>query len=277
MNNIREIYEKMPFYGYRRITVKLREKGLCLNHKKVQKLMASAGMRAIYPTKKTSLKNKTHKVFPYLLRDLTINRINQAWQVDITYIKIRQGFVYLVSIIDVFSRKVMGWALSTFLDTESCLEALNKALKIATPEIINSDQGVQFTSLAWTNTLTNKGIFISMDGKGRWADNIYIERLWRTVKYEEVFLHSYDTVNQARASLAIFIDFYNQERFHQALNYHTPDAVYMLKTIPTKQELFKKFALQNSSQSHKQKESSASMVGAASFTLLSRKGGSHDS
>jgi putative transposase len=154
------------------------------------------------------------------LRGLKIDHPNQVWQVDITYIKIRHGFVYLVCLIDVFSRKIMGWDLSTFLDTASCLKALSMSLKHGFPEIINSDQGCQFTSA-----------------------NVYVERLWRTIKYENVFLHSFDTVDQARVALRNFIDFYNQTRFHQALNYHTPDAVYKLKTIPTKQQLFEEFKL----------------------------------
>lgn len=245
MNEIREIYQETPFYGYRRIAVGLRKNGFVVNHKRVQNLMTLAGIKAIYPGKKTTIRNPEHKVFPYLLRGLKIERPNQVWQVDITYIRIRYGFVYLVCLIDVFSRKIMGWVLSTFLDTASCLEALNNALKHGNPEIINSDQGCQFTSAAWVEALMQNGIFISMDGKGRWADNVYVERLWRTIKYENVFLHSFDTVGQARITLRNFIDFYNQERFHQALNYHTPNAVYALKTIPTKQQLFEQFKLQN--------------------------------
>ncbi len=172
-------------------------------------------------------------MFPYLLRGVIIDRPNQVWQVDITYIKMRHGFVYLVCLIDVFSRKIMGWSLSTFLDTASCLEALNSALKQEVPEIINSDQGCQFTSTAWIEALTQKGIFISMDGKGRWADN--------------VFLHSFDTVAQAKSALHEFITFYNEKRFHQALNYHTPNIIYELKKVPTKQQLFEQFKLQNHS------------------------------
>lgn len=244
INEIREIYEESPFYGYRRITIGLRQRGLVVNHKKVQKLMVLAGIKAIYPGKKTTIRNAEHKIFPYLLRGLNIDRPNQVWQVDITYIKIRSGFVYLICLIDVFSRKIMGWFLSTFLDTASCLVAFDNALKQGAPEIINSDQGCQFTSDLWIKKLTDEGIFISMDGKGRWADNVYIERLWRTVKYENVFLHSFDTVEQARIALRNFISFYNQKRFHQALNYHTPNAIFELKRIPTKQELFVQFNLQ---------------------------------
>lgn len=245
MNEIREIYQQWPFYGYRRMLVELRKMGSLINHKRLQRLLVCAGIKAIYPGKKTTVRNPEHKVFPYLLRGLHIEQPNQVWQVDITYIKMRYGFVYLVCFIDVFSRKIMGWELSTFLDTASCLEALHKALKRGKPGIINSDQGCQFTSAAWIDCLTTNNICISMDGKGRWADNVYIERLWRSIKYENVFLHSFDTVEQARNCLSDYINFYNQRRPHQVLNYHTPDEVYKLGRIPTKQELFESFRLQN--------------------------------
>lgn len=245
INEMRDVYQEKPFYGYRRMTVELRKKGFVVNHKKVQRLQSLAGIKAIYPTKKTTIRNPDHKVYPYLLREMTIDRPNQVWQVDITYIKALHGFVYLICLIDIFSRKVMGRTLSTFLDTQPCLEALNHALQHGAPEIINSDQGCQFTSTAWVQKLEQHNISISMDGKGRWADNVYIERLWRTIKYENVYLHCFDTVEQARTALYKFIDFYNQNRFHQALNYHTPNDIYMLKTIPTKQQLFESFRLQN--------------------------------
>jgi putative transposase len=241
MNELREIYQQIPSYGYRRMTVALRERGFLVNYKKVLRLQKIAGIQAIYPGKKTTIKNQAHKVFPYLLRDLTINRPNQVWQVDITYIKIRGGFVYLVCLVDVFSRKIMGWKLSTFLDTTSCLEALNNALQNGTPDIINSDQGCQFTSDAWVLSVQEHGIKISMDGKGRWADNVYIERLWRTIKYEMVHLHTFDTVSQVRIALAQYISFYNSQRYHSKLNYHTPDAIFEKKYIPTKHELFASF------------------------------------
>lgn len=244
MNEIRDIYQENPAYGYRKITVGLRERGFVTNHKKVHRLMALAGIKAIYAGKKTTIRNPEHKVFPYLLSGMKIECPNQVWQVDITYIKIRRGFVYLVALIDVFSRKIMGWSLSTFLDTASCIDALGNALKHGTPDIINSDQGCQFTSALWVETLTNTGILISMDGKGRWVDNVYIERLWRTVKYENVFLHSFDTVEQAKNALRDFIIFYNQRRYHQSLNYHTPDMVYEMKIVPTKQQLFEHFQAQ---------------------------------
>ena len=214
INELREIYQETPSYGYRRMTVALREKGLLVNHKKVIALQKIAGIQAIYPRKNTSVKNQAHKVFPYLLRDLVIDHPNQVWQVDITYIKIRGGFVYLVCLVDVFSRKIMGWRLSTFLDTISCLDAFSDALQNGIPEIVNSDQGCQFTSEAWISAVQKHGIKVSMDGKGRWADNVYIERLWRTIKYEMVYLHSFDSVAQVRAELARYITFYNTRRYH---------------------------------------------------------------
>jgi putative transposase len=245
MNEMQDIYQTIPVYGYRRVTVELRSRGFFVNHKKVQRLMQAAGRKAIYPEKKTTIRNHDHKVFKYLLRGLKIESPNQVWQVDITYIRVGNGFVYLTCLIDVFSRKIMGWSLSTFLDTASCFNALHSALKHGMPEIVNSDQGCQFTSAAWVDELQQQGIFISMDGKGRWADNVYVERLWRTIKQEAVRLFRFDTVEQARIALSNFIDFYNKERFHQALNYHTPNAIYALKSIPTKKQLFEQFALKH--------------------------------
>jgi len=241
INELREIYQESSSYGYRRMTVALRERGFLVNHKKVFALQKIAGIQAIYPGKKTTVKNQAHKVFPYLLRDLIIDHPNQVWQVDITYIKMRRGFVYLVCLVDIFSRKIMGWRLSTFLDTTSCLDAFNDALQNGIPEIVNSDQGCQFTSEAWIASVQQYGIKVSMDGKGRWADNVYIERLWRTIKYEMVHLHSFDTVAQVRSELDRYIVFYNTRRYHSKLNYHTPDAIFAKKLIPTKQELFASF------------------------------------
>jgi len=244
LNEVRDIQES-PFYGYRRILVELRKRGFEINHKRLQGLLAREGIQAVYPKKKTTIRNLQHKIHPYLLRGLCINRPNQVWAVDITYIKIRNGFVYLICLIDVFSRRIMGWSLSTFLDTQPCLDALASALKSSKPEIINSDQGCQFTSDMWVDVLTQREIKISMDGKGRWVDNKYIERLWRTIKYENVFLHSFDTVGQAREALCSFIEFYNQKRPHQTLNYHTPDAIFNLGIVPSKQQLFESFKLKN--------------------------------
>lgn len=254
INEIEDIYREIPIYGYRRITIELRKRGFCVNHKRTQRLMQQMGRRAIYPAKKTTIRNKEHQVFKYLLRDIKIDKVNRVWQVDITYILVKGGFVYLTCLIDVFSRKIMGRSLSTFLDTASCLDVLNNALKHAKPDIVNSDQGCQFTSTDWVSTLEANGILISMDGKGRWADNIYIERLWRTIKNEVIPLHRFDSVEHARIILDNFITFYNSKRFHQALNYHTPDAVYSLNRIPTKKELFESFVLQKNEYERKDKQ-----------------------
>jgi putative transposase len=245
LNEVRDVYEEAPFYGYRRILVELRKRGFEINHKRLQSLLSQEGIQAVYPKKKTTIRNLQHKVHPYLLRGLCIERPNQVWAVDITYIKIHRGFVYLTCLIDIFSRKIMGWSLSTFLDTQSCLEALKSALMDERPDIINSDQGCQFTSDIWIDFLTQHGIKISMDGKGRWVDNKYIERLWRTIKYENVFLHSFDTVAQTRKALHKFIEFYNHKRPHQTLNYHTPDAIFNLGTVPSKHQLFEDFKVQS--------------------------------
>lgn len=244
-NEIRDIYQEWAFYGYRRIQIELAKRGFFLNHKKVQRLLAGTGIRAIYPGKKTTIRNPDHAVYRYLLKHLDIERPNQVWQVDITYIKMQHGFVYLVALIDVFSRKIMGWSLSPFLDTDSCLKALEMALKHGIPEIVNSDQGCQFTSSKWINALKLADIMISMDGKGRWADNVFIERLWRSIKYENVFLHSFDTVKQALDAISKYIEFYNRQRPHQALSYHTPNDIFILKRIPTKWELFEKIRSEN--------------------------------
>jgi putative transposase len=226
MNEMRDIYTKCPFYGYRRMHVALQAKGYECNHKKTQRLMKCAGLIAVYPRKKTTIRNLLHKTYPYLLRGLDIVRSNQVWATDITYIKLRNGFGYLVCIIDIFSRKILGWAFGPFLDTQLCIDAFEEAIKHGTSEILNTDQGCQFTSNQWTETMIKYGIAISMDGKGRWADNIYIERFWRSIKYEAVYLHSFDTMAQARQAIGNYIEFYNNERPHQSLQYKTPHAVY---------------------------------------------------
>lgn len=226
MNEMCDIYMKCPFYGYRRMTVILKRNGYVINHKRARRLMKMARLKAVYPLKKTITKNKEHIVYPYLLKNMTINRPNQVWCVDITYIKIKTGFIYLVCIIDAFSRKIMGWSISIFLDTQSSLEALHMAITQAIPEYLNSDQGVQYTSRPWTEELQKLSIQISMVGKGRWADNPLIERFWRTIKYEHVHLHSFDTVQEARVAIVEFINFYNQDRPHQAIGYKTPNEYY---------------------------------------------------
>ncbi len=226
MNEMRDIYIQYSFFGYRKIHAILGRNGYNHNIKKTERLTRLAGIKAIYPKKKTTIRDKTHSVFPYLLKNMDIIRPNQAWQIDITYIKIRFGFVYLVCLIDIFSRRIMGWCLSPFLDTNSCIDALDQALTCAKPEIINSDQGCQFTSHIWCDNLNNHQIQISMDGKGRWADNIYIERLWRSIKYEMVYLHRFDTVLETKTALESYVAFYNEKRPHQALNYYTPNEIY---------------------------------------------------
>jgi len=227
MNEIRDIYMQYSFFGYRKIHVLLHRNGRIHNRKKTQRLMKLAGLKAICPYKKNKqLKNAPHKIYPYLLKDIEITRPNQAWMVDITYIKIQGGFVYLVCFIDVYSRKIMGWNLSPFLDADSCIVALSNALMHGKPDIINSDQGCQFTSEAWCSLLISLCIQISMDGRGRWVDNIYVERLWRTIKYELIRLHQFDSIDALKEAIAEYIVFYNSIRPHQSLKYCCPNQVY---------------------------------------------------
>ena len=228
MRKIDVLHLRHPFKGSRRLRDDLWDDyGLQINRKRVQRLMRLMGIRALYPGAKTTRRNLSHKVYPYLLRDLEISKVNQVWCTDITYIPMRKGFLYLVAIMDWYSRKVLSWRLSNSLDTEPCLEVLEEALsKHGTPDIFNSDQGCQFTSDDFTGILKDKGIQISMDGKGRWIDNVFIERLWRSLKYEEVYLKAYDTVAQAKENIGIWLAFYNQDRRHDSLNRMTPDQVY---------------------------------------------------
>lgn len=220
---IMEIYEKYPIYGYRRITAILRKKGILINKKKVQRLMKLLGLKAIYPGPNTSKRNHADMVHPYLLRNLTIIKLHQVWQVDITYLRVERGFVYLTALIDVYSRLVVSWGLSNDLCVESCIDVLNDGiLNYGTPEIVNSDQGSQFTSQIWIDELAKNNITISMTGKGRSNDNAYVERLWRTLKYEGIYLHGYKTIKELKKELPKLIDWYNKERPHQALNYFTP-------------------------------------------------------
>ena len=223
MNEIREIYAMRPFQGYRRITWDLKDLGYEINRKKVYRLMKLMGIEAVYPKKNLSKRNHEHKVYPYLLKEHPALKPHDVWCVDITYIKIATGFIYLTALIDVVSRHVMGWHTATSLDTESCLRALEMAIGSGyKPKIINSDQGCQFTSQEWIYQLTLLGVRISMDGKGRALDNIPIERFWRTVKYEEVYLNTYESVKEARASLNAYIHWYNHKRRHSGINHHRP-------------------------------------------------------
>ena len=219
MRLIDEQFTQTPFYGTRRLCVSLKEKGYIVNRKKMRRLMQEMGLEAIYPKPNLSVGNKTHRKYPYLLRGLLIERPRQVWSEDITYIRLEKGFGYLTAIIDWFSRYVLSWRLSNLLDTDFCLEALDEALEKGHPEIFNTDQGVQFTSSEFTHRLENKGIAISMDGKGRALDNIFVERLWRSVKYEEVYLKDYKTMKEAHEELRKYFEYYNMKRPQQSLNY----------------------------------------------------------
>jgi len=230
MNLIDEQYLKMPFYGYRKMTVHLRRSGYLINFKRVRRLMNLMSIQAIAPRPRTSIPGKGHKIYPYLLRDVEITHPNQVWSTDITYIPMRQGFMYLVAVMDWYSRYVLSWEISNTLEGAFCLDALNGALeKHGKPEIFNTDQGVQFTANIFTGRLKDAGIKISMDGRGRFVDNIFIERLWRSVKYEKVYLNEYATGFELMADMAGYFDLYNHERVHQSLNYQTPAEVYGVK------------------------------------------------
>lgn len=231
MNEIRDIYAKHPFLGYRKIWAMLRLRGTKINQKKIQRLMQKMGLKAIEKKKNLSKANKKDYKFPYLLDGLEIKRPNQVWQIDITYIKIIGGrTAYLVALIDVFSRKIIAWNLTTSIDAEPSVRALEEGVLMhGKPEIVNSDQGCQFTGDWWIKKLKEFRIKISMDGKGRWADNIYIERLWNSIKYECVYLYSLENIKEARRIIAEYIMFYNQERPHQALEYKTPNMIYYSK------------------------------------------------
>jgi putative transposase len=235
MRLIDECHLERPYYGSRRIRDWLEDRGHAVNRKKVQRLLARMGLCALYPKRNLSRRNQAHKVYPYLLKGLVIDRPNQVWAADVTYIPMAKGFLYLVAIIDWYSRKVLAWELSNSLDVRFCLEALETALKAhGPPDIFNTDQGSQFTSDAFTTRLKDSGIRISMDGKGRWVDNVFVERLWRSLKYEEVYLKGYAHVAEARRSIATYLDFFNRERRHQSLDRRTPDQVFYQPAHPRK-------------------------------------------
>ena len=220
-------YLETPFYGARKIAVWLKkQKGLSVNRKRVRRLMQRMGIRAVYRRPRTTKPAPDHKIYPYLLRDLKITHPNQVWAADITYIPMARGFLYLVTIIDWYSRYVISWRLSNTLDTDFCVAALEEAFGKGKPEIFNTDQGSQFTSEAFIGLLKEHGVRISMDGKGSYNDNLFIERLWRTVKYEEVYLKAYEDGREARISLGEYFHFYNTTRPHQSLGYLTPGEVY---------------------------------------------------
>jgi putative transposase len=219
-------YLKTPFYGSRRMTAWLRTQGFQVNRKRVRRLMRVMGLEAIYRRPNTSKPAPDHKVYPYLLKGMEINGVNQVWTADITYIPMARGFLYLVAIMDWHSRYVLAWRLSNTLGVAFCGEALAEALSKGQPEIFNTDQGSQFASEAFTGLLLERGIQISMDGKGRYTDNIFVERLWRSIKYEEVYLKAYQNGSEARSGIGAYLDFYNWERPHQALGYQTPGEVF---------------------------------------------------
>jgi putative transposase len=228
MKLIDEQYIETPFYGIDKMTEQLRRIGHQVNHKRVRRLMRQMGLEAVYPRRRRglSMPDKQHKIYPYLLRDVQIIRPDQVWSADITYIRMYRGWLYLAAVMDWFSRYVLSWEVSVTLESEFCVSALEQALSFGRPEIFNTDQGSQFTSIDFTRILLNAGVQISMDGKGRVFDNIFSERLWRTVKVEEVYLRDYQTVAEARYNLGRYFELYNNQRLHQALGYRTPAEVY---------------------------------------------------
>lgn len=226
MRLLDEQYTRTPCYGVCRMTAWLRTQGYEVNRKRVRRLLRLMGLEAIYQRPRLSAPAPGQRVYPDWLRGLVVERVHQVWSTDITYIRLRGGFVYLVAISDWFSRDVLSWEVSVTLDSEFCISALERALSFGQPEIFNSDQGAQFTSTAFTSRLLARGIRISMDGRGRALDNIFVERLWRSVKYEEVYLHDYQQVPEAISGLGNYFRFYNGERLHQSLDYRTPEAVF---------------------------------------------------
>jgi putative transposase len=226
MRLLDEQYTRTPFYGSRRMAAWLRAQGQTVNRKRVVRLMRAMGLSAIYPGPRLSTPAPGHKIYPYLLRGVQVERVNQVWSTDITYIRLPHGFVYLTAVMDWFSRYVLSWEVSVTLDNAFCCSALERALRRGQPEIFNSDQGSQFTSIEFTGLLLSRDIRISMDGRGRALDNIFVERLWRSVKYEEVYLKEYNGVPEAIGSLGGYLTFYNEERLHQSLGYRTPAEIY---------------------------------------------------
>jgi putative transposase len=227
MKLIDRCHLEKPFYGSRRVRDWLEDRGHKVNRKRIQRLMRTMGIVALYPKRNLSLANQAHKIYPYLLRNLVIDRPNQVWSTDITYVPMARGFVYLVAVMDWYSRRVLSWRVSNTMDTSFCVEALEEAIENhGAPEIFNTDQGSQFTSEEFTGVLKEHNIQISMDGKRRWVDNVFVERLWRSVKYEEVYLKAYDDIKSAKESLRQYFEFYNCERRHQSLDRQTPDQVY---------------------------------------------------
>ena len=223
-------YTAHPFLGSRRLTVWLNKQGEAVNRKRVQRLLRQMGLEAIYPKPKLSAAGRGHRIYPYLLRDVKIERPDQVWSTDITYVPLAQGFLFLAAVIDWYSRYVLAWRLSNTLDGSFCLDLLEEALSHGQPEVFNTDQGVQFTAQAWTGRLEAAGVAVSMDGKGRCLDNVFVERLWRSVKYEDIYLRCYEGVPELQEGLERYFPYYNDERPHQSLAYETPAAVYRQRT-----------------------------------------------
>lgn len=233
MRLIDQEYTRAPFYGYRKMTARLNNQhGFQVNHKRVARLMRKMSLQAVYPRPRTSKPNKAHKTYPYLLRGLEVTRPNQVWCADITYVPMPKGFMYLVAIMDWFSRFVINWQLSNTLDGAFCLDALRRALQQGQPDIFNTDQGVQFTATDFTGELETANIKVSMDGRGRYLDNIFVERLWRSVKHEDIYLKEYETVPLLTIGLTDYFNLYNYERPHQSLGYLTPADVHLTVNVP---------------------------------------------
>ena len=227
MHRMDELHLDYPFAGSWLLRDMLNDEGYKVGRLRVTSLMKRMGIAAIYRRPNTSKPTPGHNIYPYLLRNLPVTRPNQVWATDITYIRMAKGFVYLIAVVDWFSRRVLSWRLSITMETDFCIEAVEEALaRHGTPDIFNTDQGSQFTSEAFTKVLINAGVAISMDGKGAWRDNVFVERLWRTIKYEEVYLHAYDSVPEARASICRYLSFYNSKRPHSSLDRQTPDKAY---------------------------------------------------
>jgi len=234
MRRLDELHLQWPFYGSRKLHRELLKDGHEIGRRHVVTLMRKMGIQVIYRKPRTSIPAREATIYPYLLAGLTIDRPNQAWSADITYLPMAHGFMYLTAILDVFSRKVLAWRLSNTMTADFCVDALEEAIaRFGAPEIFNTDQGSQFTSDDWIKVLKQSNVAISMDGKGRWIDNVFIERLWRSVKYEEVYLHAYDNGSEARAGLTKYFSFYNTRRSHQGLDYRTPDEVYFTALAAT--------------------------------------------
>jgi putative transposase len=226
MRLIDEQYTARPFYGSRKMTVWLQGRGEEVNRKRVQRLMRLMGLEAIFPKPRLSATGRGHRIYPYLLRGVSVRRPDQVWSADVTYVPLPAGFMYLAAVIDWYSRFVVAWRLSNTLDGSFCLDMLEEALSKGCPEVFNTDQGVQFTAQAWTGRLERAGVAVSMDGRRRWLDNVFVERLWRSVKHEDVYVWGYEAVPALEAGLGRYFPFYNEERPHQSLGYRTPAEVY---------------------------------------------------